>query len=415
VTPKGPNPPGGGPDNEGAGDHEQREGQDESAHSDAQKGWLPPEDRLWLHPSELPSGVHAPRTGAPVSQVPTKPRARRPRDFTTTIGVMGAVAAVAVGVFFLVETGMTSSPTAPLDSTVASFTLSEGCCTPVPAAARAADDAMVALSIKASHDTTQGCGVAVMGGGLIATLADAVRGATSIMATASDGEQEPATVVAVDHHSDIALLRVSSDLPTARFANDMTERPDATVVVMAMAPQRHSKKPATAWAKTTVRSVGEAVTTGDASGMAGLDAATVKVPAVPGEILVAPNGAVVGLLDATADAGAPGAEVFLPSDVVVGVSVQLAATGQVRHGWLDIAGHDASATGALVASVEPHGASVHALRPGDVIVGVDGDPVRSMAELRSRLYVLAPGTSVQLNVTHGGSTGSVDVTLSSSP
>jgi S1-C subfamily serine protease len=51
---------------------------------------------------------------------------------------------------------------------------------------------------------------------------------------------------------------------------------------------------------------------------------------------------------------------------------------------------------------------------GQVIVGVNGVPVRSMAELIGRLYVLPPGEQVALSVQQPGGTNVVDVTLSPS-
>jgi S1-C subfamily serine protease len=54
--------------------------------------------------------------------------------------------------------------------------------------------------------------------------------------------------------------------------------------------------------------------------------------------------------------------------------------------------------------------------PGDVIVAVDNMAVRTMADLRARLYVLLPGTSIALSVQGAsGATTTVDVTLSASP
>ncbi len=74
-----------------------------------------------------------------------------------------------------------------------------------------------------------------------------------------------------------------------------------------------------------------------------------------------------------------------------------------------------ASTGALVTAVQAPGASSHLLQVGDVIVSLDGAPVRSMAELRSRLYVLGPGTPVQLGIPRDGTLLTVAVNLSSSP
>jgi S1-C subfamily serine protease len=55
------------------------------------------------------------------------------------------------------------------------------------------------------------------------------------------------------------------------------------------------------------------------------------------------------------------------------------------------------------------------LQAGDVVVAMGSMPIRSMADLRARLYVMAPKTEVGLSVVDGSSSTVVDVTLSPSP
>jgi Lon-like protease len=55
------------------------------------------------------------------------------------------------------------------------------------------------------------------------------------------------------------------------------------------------------------------------------------------------------------------------------------------------------------------------LQPGDVVVAMGTTPIRSMADLRGRLYVLAPSSKIKLSVLQGATTRVVDVTLGASP
>ena len=96
---------------------------------------------------------------------------------------------------------------------------------------------MVALQVSTGHGVTEGCGVAVAAGGLVATTLDAVAGARSVTALTASGRREPATVVATDRGSDIALLRVAGDPPVAQFADDTGVRA-TTAMVLAMAARR---------------------------------------------------------------------------------------------------------------------------------------------------------------------------------
>ena len=249
-------------------------------------------------------------------------------------------------------------------------------------------------------------------------------------------------MVATDRGSDVALLRVAGDPPVAQFADDTGVGHHAMVLAMA-SRSRAGGSITTMWSDGTVRSVGAAVTRGDAAGMAGIVAAAPSMPMLAGEILLQPDGRVLGILDTS---GTPDGEratkVFLPAQLVVGVADDLAASGGIRHGWLDIEGENAArwsssttvtstvndattwpattaagwiSGGALVLKVDPAGASTSVLRPGDVILSVDDRPVRSMAELRSRLYPMAPGTRVELGIFRDGVPMTVAVGLSAAP
>ena len=90
---------------------------------------------------------------------------------------------------------------------------------------------------------------------------------------------------------------------------------------------------------------------------------------------------------------------YLPTQLVLGVAGDIRAGTNAHHGWLGVTGTDQPAGGgATVAVVDPASPASGRLAPGEVVVGVNGTPVHTMAELRARLYVLPPGTSVALTV-----------------
>jgi S1-C subfamily serine protease len=458
VTPQGPHPFGGGPDDPDGGEDQggalgetPDDGAEDELDETTLKGWLPPDDRLWRHPSEVlatPSVAEGGRglekgSAYPVA-VPVGSQPHRRRNIATAlVGTGVAAAVVVVGILLLVSIGPSSragqSATGSGSSTATTVTEVTGCCRAVPAAAQSAQSAMMALQVSTGHGVTQSCGVTVAPGGLVATTLDAVAGARSVTATTAGGRREPARIVATDRSSDIALVRVGGDPPVAQFADDASVTAGQPAMVMGVVTRPgHGTQTTTMWSDDTVRSVGAAVVGGDASGMAGIDAAARSIPAMAGEILLKPDGRVIGILDST---GSPRGYVFLPTQLVVGVADDLALSGRVRHGWLDVEGGNAppgsytstgpsttgvssttgstatgqASGGALVVKVEPNGASSDVLRAGDVIFAVNSVPVRSMAELRSRLYVLGPGTQVQLGISREGTTMTVAVDLSASP
>ena len=473
MTPQGPRPPGGGPadpdgvPDEGDGEVPQgrraEDGLDATAPGTGQRGWLDPEDRLWRHPSEfrLPHGT-APGGGPPGGgppggdrygmvppgglALPGAPR-RHQRVATALVGTGAAAAVVALGILVGASGGPGQLAATSGTSLSTSVTVVTGCCSVVPAAERGARDAMVSLEVDTGRGVDHVCGVVVGPGGLVATTLDALADARAVTAITATGARLPASVVAGDPTSDIALVRVPEDLPVARFSDDAASVAGRRAIVMAAASTLGpgtGVSTLTMWTAGTIRSVGATVSRGPAVGMAGIETATGSRPAMAGEVLLDPAGAVLGILDTSGTAaGARGGKVFLPAQLVVGVAEALATAGYVDHGWLDIEGADAPARpitttststadggrgpsarqaaaggtggGAEIEAVEPGGASAGALRPGEVIRSIDGEPVRSMAELRERLYVLPPGDRVVLGITSGASSRSVAVDLSASP
>jgi S1-C subfamily serine protease len=131
-----------------------------------------------------------------------------------------------------------------------------------------------------------------------------------------------------------------------------------------------------------------------------------------------PDGAVIGILDKSGVASAGGGTVFLPGAFVVQVALEMMSDGgKIQHGWLGINGVDSGRKqpkGALVTAVDRRGASDDRLQRGDVIESIDGWRVRSMADLRSRLYLLAPGAWVNLRVDRGDTVRTVGLALSPS-
>lgn len=460
MTRQGEPPFGGGPDQpddddsppeNGLTPEERLGGPSGAGDTEPLRGWIPPDQRSWRHPSELfgasagPSGTSDPAgaTAFPFgTQSGRRPRHRRRRTLATAVITTGAAAAVVAGVVLLVDTGTTTQSNSPSAGARPQLSAAPGCCRWLPASDRAADRSLVSLWTPGVRGSAQACGVVVGPGGLVATTAAAVSGRRWLAAMTPSGTRMRATVVASDPTSDVALVRVDDNLPTPPFADDTVLSSLTPTAVMALAPRPRSGA-ATMVAAEDVRSVGSSVPPGPGQGMAGIVTSASEVPAVPGEVLVDGSGQVVGLLDRSSSAASGGAQqvVYLPAAFVVGVAHQLATSGKVSHGWLDVRLENAPGTattpttglsrggppdpvtatsapvsssgGAEVVWVDDHGASAKALDPGDVIVGVDGAPVRSTAELRSRLYVLPPGSRVLLDL-HRSSTV-LHVTVSLSP
>jgi putative serine protease PepD len=376
-----------------------------------QRGWIDPDDRLWRHPSE----VAGPAVGAPLV-LNAPPRHSYRSVVMVLVGVFAVMAVVAWIIVLLSPASQHPLGGGATDDTVADAPVSTlaGTQNSVPPAAESVGHSMVELQATTSHGTVSLVGVAVAEGGVVATTADVLRGVQRVVMVGPGGKPEPATVVATDGASDIALVNVPQDLPVASFESDSALSSGMSVLTLSYVPAG-GRTIALHSTPGSVTTVGMAIAQGPAGGMPSITSSTPAPLVSPGQPLVTASGQVVGILYDPAP-GTSSADTFLPSDLVVGVADDLRSRDRVVHGWLGVSGTDAPGdAGAMVESVETHGPSANRLVPGDVIVAVNSSPIHTMAELRASLYVLAPGTSIALTVE--GTTGSktVDVTLSASP
>jgi S1-C subfamily serine protease len=257
-------------------------------------------------------------------------------------------------------------------------------------------------------------GVAVAEGGLVATTADGLKGVQRLDMVGSDGHLYPASITATDPASDLALVTVPQAVPVAPFADDQSLAAGSADLTLSMAGPQGSALILHA-SPGSVGAVATAITDGAASGMPGITSSALGGGTQAGDVLLNRDGAVVGILyDDTA--GALSTPTFLPTELVLGVADDLRSNDRVQHGWLGVQGTDAGGpAGAQVATVMAGSPAAGHLHTGDVIQSVNSLPIRSMAELRGRLYALAPATPVVLSVQDGSSTSTVDITLSASP
>lgn len=105
---------------------------------------------------------------------------------------------------------------------------------------------------------------------------------------------------------------------------------------------------------------------------------------------------------------------------------QLIDFGEIKRGLLGIKGTEMSADiakafnldvqrGAFVSEVLPGSGSAKAgVKAGDIITSLNGKPLNSFAELRSRIATTEPGTKVKLGLLRNGKPLEVEVTLDTS-
>lgn len=145
-----------------------------------------------------------------------------------------------------------------------------------------------------------------------------------------------------------------------------------------------------------------------------------------GGALVTLDGKLVGINTAILgpNGGNIGIGFAIPSDMMNNLVQQLIEFGEVRRGVLGVRGNDLTpeiakaldldvSQGAFVAEVLPDGAAAEAgLKSGDVIVGVNGEKIRTFADLSARVNTIGPGKEVTITVLRDGDEREYTVTLS---
>ena len=170
-------------------------------------------------------------------------------------------------------------------------------------------------------------GVAVAEGGLVVTTADLLVGAHRVVMVGPGGKLEPATVVATDKASDVALVTVPEDLPVAPFADDGGLSGGTPDLTLSFVPAGGASV-ALHCTPGAVTGVATAIASGPAGGMPTISSSPAATNVAAGDPLLNASGDVVGILyDANPGGTAPAT--FLPSQLVVGVADDLRS----RTGW----------------------------------------------------------------------------------
>jgi S1-C subfamily serine protease len=380
---------------------------------------LPPEDRLWRHPSELslagpdPTGwlVDGPAPARPVWGV------------ALGSGMVGALVAIAAVALFADGAG-TRIVQREVIERVAVTSVDVGLTARPPGVVDIAARVSPAIARVDVAGARSGSGVLFRDDGYLMTNAHVVEDGGDVIVVLADGEEHEGEVVGLDHETDIAVVHVDGErLPTAVLGTAEGLQVGETAVAIGSPLGLRGGPSVTAG---VVSALGRRVDRSDGE-PALHDMIQTDAPIQPGSsggALVDATGAVVGITTAIAisEVGAEGLGFATPIDLARAVAEDIVATGEAHHVWIGVEGMDVDAGddgpdhGALVHRVLPGSPAAEVgLAEGDVIVAVAGRDVATMSALVVALRRQRPGDEVEVVYVRDGRPRTVTVTLEEKP
>jgi serine protease Do len=271
--------------------------------------------------------------------------------------------------------------------------------------------------------TGQGSGFFISADGYAVTNNHVVDGADKVQVTTDDGKTYDAKVIGADSRTDVALIKIDgrNDFPYAKLSDGQPRIGDW---VLAVGNPFGLGGTVTAG---IVSARGRDIGNGPYDDFIQIDAPVNKGNS--GGPAFNTDGEVMGVNTAifSPSGGSVGIAFSIPASTVKSVVAQLKDKGSVSRGWIGVQIQTVTPEiadslgmknpqGALVAEPQVNGPAAKAgVESGDVITGVNGQPIRDARDLARTIGGFPPGTSVKLNVLHKGQDKTVDLALGQLP
>jgi serine protease DegQ len=269
-----------------------------------------------------------------------------------------------------------------------------------------------------------GSGVVVSPKGYILTNNHVIETADEIEVALADGRKGVAKVVGTDPETDLAVIKV--DLPN--------------LPAITLGHVEHAKVGDVVLAIGNPFGVGQTVTMGIVSALGrnhlGINTfenfiqtdAAVN-PGNSGGALVDTHGNLLGINTAiySRSGGSLGIGFAIPVTTVKTVMESIIASGQVVRGWIGVEPQDitpelaesfglSKKSGAIIAGVLKGGPADKAgMRPGDILVAVEGKPVSDTTDMLNIIAQLTPGNRAKMTVLRKSQEATLDVAVGKRP
>ena len=244
-----------------------------------------------------------------------------------------------------------------------------------------------------------GSGFIIDPSGIIVTNNHVVGHADKIVVSLTDGRQLPATVLGHDDLTDIAVIKVLSNaaLPSVPWG-DSRKAEVGDWILAAGNPFGLGGSVSVGIISAEGRDLGSGpfdnflqldapINPGNSGGpVFNMDGEVIGVSSV----IVSPTGASVGIGFA------------IPSEAVSRIVAQLLSKGSIERGWLGVT-VDERGDGVTIASLDRNGpAAKSGIRPGDVVVAINGERIDSSRRLIRTVAAVPPGNSIRIALRRSG-------------
>ncbi len=274
--------------------------------------------------------------------------------------------------------------------------------------------------------TGSGSGV-ILDDGYIITNDHVIEGATVSRVVLQDGRTYDAEIVGADDYTDLAVLKVDVEgLTPIEFGSTEDLAIGQTAIAVGNPLGQEGGASLT---EGVISALSRMVQFGGESVLYGMLQTDAPITSgSSGGALVDASGDLIGITSAigVGRGGAEGIGYAIPIELVRRVTSEIIETGTVHHTFLGIYGQDYVKT-ADDGALTPGGAEIAELwedgspagdagfKPGDVIVDVDGTPIRTMEDLVVTLRLYRVGDEIEVTVMRGDEPVTADVTLVERP
>jgi len=260
------------------------------------------------------------------------------------------------------------------------------------------------------EEVSLGSGFIVSADGYILTNRHVVGDAESVTVKLTDKREFKARVIGGDALSDVALLKIDADHLPVVVTGSANDAEVGDWVMAIGSPYGFANTVTSGIVSAKARSL---------PGEAYIPFIQTDVPINPGSSggpLFDMNGRVIAINSSiySKTGGYQGLSFAIPIDVAMDVKAQLLSTGRVSRGQLGVTVQEvtqalarsfglAKPDGALISTVRADGpAAAAGLQAGDVVLAVDGVPVRDSADLLLTVARVKPGREVDLLIWRAG-------------